>query len=157
MITPAQWTIPRVTHQAVLAGLCSNSFHMCPTTCLISLCLLIDGVTWLSIPKKPDFSPGNFPVGWVWARGVRFGNINNLVTTQSGKSCYNIWEGGAPMVIPTNARGQRGQRGQGMTEYVIILVAIAIVCIAISVQFGGKIKALFETADSEIDTVDSGL
>jgi len=47
--------------------------------------------------------------------------------------------------------------GQGMTEYVIILVAIAVVCIAISVQFGGKIKALFETADQEIDTVDSGL
>ena len=47
--------------------------------------------------------------------------------------------------------------GQGMTEYVIILVAIAVVCIAISVQFGGKIKALFETADTEIDTVDSGL
>jgi len=49
------------------------------------------------------------------------------------------------------------ERGQGMTEYVIILVAIAVVCIAISVQFGGKIKALFETADQEIDTVDSGL
>jgi len=49
------------------------------------------------------------------------------------------------------------ERGQGMTEYIIILVAIAVVCIAISVQFGGKIKALFETADVEIDTVDSGL
>ena len=49
------------------------------------------------------------------------------------------------------------ERGQGMTEYVIILVAIAVVCIAISVQFGGKIKALFETADGEIDTVDSNL
>ena len=49
----------------------------------------------------------------------------------------------------------KDQRGQGMTEYVIILVAIAIVCIAISVQFGGKIKSLFETADAEIDTVDS--
>ena len=49
------------------------------------------------------------------------------------------------------------QRGQGMTEYIIILVAIAIVCIAISVQFGGKIKALFETADAEIDTVDSNI
>jgi len=49
------------------------------------------------------------------------------------------------------------EQGQGMTEYVIILVAIAVVCIAIAVQFGGKIKALFETADSEIDTVDSGL
>ena len=49
------------------------------------------------------------------------------------------------------------ESGQGMTEYVIILVAIAVICIAISVQFGGKIKALFETADSEIDTVDSNL
>jgi len=47
--------------------------------------------------------------------------------------------------------------GQGMTEYVIILVAIAVICIAISVQFGGKIKSLFETADNEIDTVDSNL
>ncbi len=50
-----------------------------------------------------------------------------------------------------------GQRGQGMTEYVIILVAIAVICIAISVQFGGKIKGLFETADAEIDTVDSNM
>jgi Flp pilus assembly pilin Flp len=49
------------------------------------------------------------------------------------------------------------EQGQGMTEYVIILVAIAVVCIAIAVQFGGKIKALFETADGEIDTVDSNL
>ena len=32
------------------------------------------------------------------------------------------------------------ERGQGMTEYVIILVAIAVVCIAIAVQFGGKIQ-----------------
>ena len=32
------------------------------------------------------------------------------------------------------------ERGQGMTEYVIILVAIAVVCIAIAVSFGGKIK-----------------
>ena len=49
------------------------------------------------------------------------------------------------------------ERGQGMTEYVIILVAIAVVCIAIAVQFGGKIKDLFETADGEIDTVDTNL
>ena len=51
----------------------------------------------------------------------------------------------------------KDKTGQGLTEYIIILVGIAIVCIAISVQFGGKIKALFETADQEIDTVDSGL
>ena len=49
------------------------------------------------------------------------------------------------------------ERGQVMTEYVIILVAIAVVCIGIAVTFGGKIKALFETADGEIDTVDSNL
>ena len=51
----------------------------------------------------------------------------------------------------------KDESGQGMTEYVIILVAIAVICIAISVQFGGKIKALFETADTEIDSVASGL
>jgi len=49
------------------------------------------------------------------------------------------------------------KQGQGMTEYVIILVSIAVICIAISVQFGGKIKDLFETAEQEIDTVDSNL
>ena len=51
----------------------------------------------------------------------------------------------------------KSQRGQGMTEYVIILVSIAVVCIAIAVQFGGKIQDLFETADTEIDTVDANL
>jgi Flp pilus assembly pilin Flp len=55
------------------------------------------------------------------------------------------------------ARLHGDERGQGMTEYVIILVAIAVVCIAIAVQFGGKIKELFTTADSEIDTVDQNL
>ena len=49
------------------------------------------------------------------------------------------------------------EEGQGMTEYVIILVAIAVVCIAIAVQFGSEIKALFETADVELNTVDSNL
>ncbi|MCO4771476.1 MAG: hypothetical protein KDA24_15695 [Deltaproteobacteria bacterium] len=49
------------------------------------------------------------------------------------------------------------ERGQGMTEYVIILVAIAVVCIAIAVSFGGKIKALFETADDKIGDVDGNL
>ena len=49
------------------------------------------------------------------------------------------------------------QRGQGMTEYVIILVAIAVVCIAIAVQFGGEIKDLFETAEGEVDTVETNL
>ena len=55
------------------------------------------------------------------------------------------------------ARLHADERGQGMTEYVIILVAIAVVCIAIAVSFGGKIKGLFESADSEIDNVDQNL
>jgi len=55
------------------------------------------------------------------------------------------------------SRLHKDEDGQGMTEYVIILVAIAVVCIAITVTFGGKIKALFEAADAEIDTVDSSL
>jgi Flp pilus assembly pilin Flp len=46
------------------------------------------------------------------------------------------------------------ERGQGMTEYVIILVAIAVVCIAITVQFGGRIQELFTTAHDEMGTVD---
>ena len=51
------------------------------------------------------------------------------------------------------ARLHRDEAGQGMTEYVIILVAIAVVCIAIAVSFGGKIKGLFEEADNQIDNV----
>ncbi len=51
------------------------------------------------------------------------------------------------------AQLHRDERGQGMTEYVIILVAIAVVCISIAVTFGAEIKALFETADVELNTV----
>ncbi|HHZ94809.1 MAG TPA: Flp family type IVb pilin [Flavobacteriales bacterium] len=54
-------------------------------------------------------------------------------------------------------RLMKNESGQGMTEYVILLVSIAIVCIAIAVQFGGKIKDLFGTASAEIDTVDASL
>ena len=49
------------------------------------------------------------------------------------------------------------EQGQGMTEYVIILVAIAVVCIAIAVQFGAKIKELFNKADTNIDIVDDNI
>ena len=65
--------------------------------------------------------------------------------------------GSITMTANLLSKFHKDESGQGMTEYVIILVAIAIVCIAITVTFGGKIKALFETADAEIDTVDSGL
>ncbi len=49
------------------------------------------------------------------------------------------------------------ERGQGMTEYVIILVAIAVVCIAIAVQFGGKVQGLFQDAHDEMNTVNQNL
>lgn len=49
------------------------------------------------------------------------------------------------------------ERGQGMTEYVIILVAIAVVCIAIAVQFGGKIQELFTTSNTQLESVDTNL
>jgi Flp pilus assembly pilin Flp len=49
------------------------------------------------------------------------------------------------------------ERGQGMTEYVIILVAIAVVCIAIAIQFGASIKALFETAEVELNIVETNI
>jgi len=68
---------------------------------------------------------------------------NLAIVTDSAKSAF--------------ARLHSDETGQGMTEYVIILVAIAVVCIAIAVSFGGKIKGLFETADGEIDNVDSNL
>ena len=45
------------------------------------------------------------------------------------------------------------ERGQGMTEYVIILVAIAVVCIAIAVQFGGKIQDLFTTSNEALEVL----
>jgi len=46
-------------------------------------------------------------------------------------------------------------RGQGMTEYVIVLVAIAVVCIAITVEFGGTIKGHFETASESLGELDA--
>jgi len=63
------------------------------------------------------------------------------------------------MTLITNALKSlhNDERGQGMTEYVIILVAIAVVCIAIAVQFGGKIQELFTTSNTALETVDTNL
>jgi Flp pilus assembly pilin Flp len=47
----------------------------------------------------------------------------------------------------------RGRRGQGMTEYVIILVAIAVVCIAIAMTFGTTVHSKFEEANSQMELV----
>ena len=45
------------------------------------------------------------------------------------------------------------EEGQGMTEYIIILVAIAVVCIAISVLFGNKIKSFFSQSNTEMNNL----
>ena len=52
-----------------------------------------------------------------------------------------------------NTHFQRGQRGQGISEYLIILVGIAVVILVITVVFGGRIKQLFGIADAEVETM----
>lgn len=47
----------------------------------------------------------------------------------------------------------RGQRGQTFSEYAIILVGLAVICIAIVVLFGGKIARLFGFAHDEVATM----
>ena len=51
----------------------------------------------------------------------------------------------------------RSSSGQGMTEYILIVVLIAIAVLATTKMFGGKIKGLFnKSADSiESQTKDS--
>ncbi len=43
-------------------------------------------------------------------------------------------------------RKRRGQRGQGMTEYIIIVALVAIGAIAVVTIFGDNIRALFGTS-----------
>lgn len=47
------------------------------------------------------------------------------------------------------------EKGQGMTEYIIILVLIAIVAIAIVTGFGGKIKGLWQTSNNALGNVEN--
>ncbi len=46
----------------------------------------------------------------------------------------------------------RDESGQGMTEYIIILVSIAVVCVAIASLFGRKIKGFWDDANAEVET-----
>ena len=41
-----------------------------------------------------------------------------------------------------------GKRGQGMTEYIIIVALVAIALIVIVAVFGSNIKALFQSANA---------
>jgi len=46
-----------------------------------------------------------------------------------------------------------GTRGQGMTEYILIVVLIAVAALVTVKMFGGKIKGLFQKS---ADTIESG-
>ena len=45
------------------------------------------------------------------------------------------------------------QRGQGMTEYIILVALIAIICIAAVKYFGNSTKAGFQEASSQVGGV----
>jgi len=46
----------------------------------------------------------------------------------------------------------RGKRGQGMTEYILIIALIAILVIGAVKFFGGKVKKSFRDAGDTVDT-----
>lgn len=46
------------------------------------------------------------------------------------------------------------QRGQGTTEYVIILVGISVITIGVCLAIGDDLIRLFTAADSEVDQLD---
>ena len=45
--------------------------------------------------------------------------------------------------VRSKVRALRRERGQGMTEYIIIVALIAVACIGIVTLFGNNIRALF--------------
>jgi pilus assembly protein Flp/PilA len=50
-----------------------------------------------------------------------------------------------------------GKRGQGMTEYILIIALIAILVLGAVKIFGGKIKDAFTKASSKVDNVTQGM
>ncbi len=42
------------------------------------------------------------------------------------------------------------QRGQGMTEYIIIIAVVAILSLAVIIKFGDNIRELFHTSAKEM-------
>jgi Flp pilus assembly pilin Flp len=46
----------------------------------------------------------------------------------------------------------RHQKGQGMTEYIIIVVAVALLSLVVVTQFGNQIRNLFIAAGDELAT-----
>ena len=54
-------------------------------------------------------------------------------------------------------RSLRTQRGQGMTEYILLVALIAIACIAAVKYFGAKTKEGFQTAGDAVGGVNQGM
>lgn len=51
----------------------------------------------------------------------------------------------------------RRQRGQGMTEYILLVALIAIACIAAVKYFGSKTKEGFQAAGDAVGGVNQGM
>ena len=49
------------------------------------------------------------------------------------------------------------QRGQGMTEYIILVAVIALVVVVVAIKYGGRVTAMFNAADSEMKTTESSI
>lgn len=47
-------------------------------------------------------------------------------------------------------RAPKRQRGQGMTEYIIIVAVVAILSIGIMTKFGDQLRSLFKTSAEQI-------
>ena len=53
-------------------------------------------------------------------------------------------------------RRRARERGQGMTEYIIIVAVVAILSIAVVTAFGDQIRAMFVEAGTELSTEGDG-
>ena len=49
----------------------------------------------------------------------------------------------------------RNESGQGLTEYMILLLLIAVACLSLVSQVGDSVKKRFEWAKAEINTIQS--
>lgn len=52
--------------------------------------------------------------------------------------------------MPIGRLRKNGEKGQTLTEYVLIVVLVAIAALVVLKLFGGQIKGLFSKATSEI-------
>lgn len=55
---------------------------------------------------------------------------------------------------PTQRYAATGARGQGMTEFVFILVGIGVACMLVCTIFGCTLIENFETANAQLEDVD---